>query len=86
MSKFKAKIEKVFSHPVSGNIDPKKLLHALEHYGAKVEVTKQNKAKIFLNDVEYVMPLSHGGNLSKDVVMEVKHFLEKAGLTPDKLD
>ena len=42
MSKFKAKIEKVFSHPVSGNIDPKKLLHALEHYGAKVEVTKQN--------------------------------------------
>ena len=86
MSKFKAKIEKVFSHPVSGNIDPKKLIHALEHYGAKVEVTKQNKVKIFINDLEYVMPLSHGGNLSKDVVVELRHFLEKAGLTPDKLD
>ena len=85
MSKYKAKIEKVFAHPVSGNIDPKKLLHALEHFGAEVELTKQNKAKVFYNGVEYVMPLSHGGNLSKDVVMEVKHFLEKAGLTPEKL-
>jgi hypothetical protein len=86
MSKFKAKIEKVFAHPVSGNIDPKKLLHALEHYGAEVEVTKQNKAKIFLNGLEYVMPLSHGGNLSKDVVVEIRHFLEKAGLTPETLE
>jgi len=86
MSKFKAKIEKVFAHPVSGNIDPKKLIHALEHYGAEVEITKQNKAKIFLNGKEYVMPLSHGGSLSKDVVVELRHFLEEVGLTPDNID
>ncbi len=61
-------------------------MHALEHYGAEVEVTKQNKAKIFLNGEEYVMPLSHGGNLSKDVVIDVKYFLERVGLTPGKLD
>ena len=86
MSKHKAKIEKIFEHPVSGNIDPKKLLSALEHYGARIEHTKQNKAKIFLNDKEFAIPLSHGGNLSKDVVIEIKHFLESAGLTPDTIN
>ena len=85
MSKFKAKIAKIFEHPISGNIDPKKTLHALEHYGAKIDHTKQNKVKIFLNDKEFVMPLSHGGNLSKDVIVDLRHFLEEAQLTPDKI-
>ncbi len=86
MSKFKEKIEKVFEHPTSANIDYKKLFHALEHYGAKIEITKHNKAKIFLNDVEFVMPIPHEHTLPKDLVIEVRHFLEKAGLTPDKIE
>ncbi len=86
MSKFKTKIEKVFEHPTSSNIDQKKLLKALEHYGATVEYTKHNKVKIFLNEKEFVMPLSHEGVLLKDTVVELRHFLESAGLSPDNLD
>lgn len=86
MSKHKAKIEKVFEHPLSSNIDYKKLISALEHYGAKTEMTKTHHVKIFLNDKEYVMPLPHQDtNISKEIVTELRHFLESAGLTPEKL-
>lgn len=82
----KLKIEKVFEHPVSSNIDAKKLLSALEHYGCKVEHTKNNKVKIFFADNEFVLPLPHGDHLQKDSVISLRHFLEEVGLTPDKID
>ncbi len=86
MSKHKAKIEKIFEHPTSANIDYKKLISALEHYGAKVEITKNHHAKIFLNDKEYIMPLPHHDtNVSKEIVVELRHFLENAGLTPENI-
>ena len=86
MSKHKDKIQKIFDHPTSGNIEFKKLIRALEHYGATVEITKHNKAKIFLNEEELVIPIPHEHVLSKDTVIEVRHFLDKVGLTPDNLD
>lgn len=83
--KHKAKIEKLFEHPISGNIDAKRLFSALEHYGITVDVTKHNKAKLSINDEEFVVVLSHGNDLSKDAIVSVKHFLEKVGIVPDKL-
>jgi hypothetical protein len=83
--KSKAKIQKLFEHPVSGNIDVKRLISALEHYGVEVEITKQNKAKLFINDKDFIMALSHGNSLSKDSINKLRHFLEEVGLTPDKL-
>ncbi len=86
MSKHKSKIEKVFTHPISGNIDVKKLLSALEHFGAEVDLTKEHHAKIHYNDKTFSLPLPHGDqSLSKDAVVELRHFLEEVGLTPDKL-
>jgi len=86
MSKHKQKIEKVFEHPISANIDFKKLLSALEHYGAEIDLTKEHHAKIHLKGKMYSMPLPHQGTaLSKDVVVELRHFLEEVGLTPDSL-
>lgn len=83
--KHKAKIEKLFEHPISGNIDAKRLFSALEHYGISVDVTKHNKAKLSINDEEFVVVLSHGNDLSKDSIVSLKHFLEKVGLVPGKL-
>lgn len=83
--KHKAKIEKLFEHPISGNIDAKRLFSALEHYGMSVDVTKHNKAKLTYNDEEFVAVLSHGNDLSKDAIVSLKHFLEKVGLVPDRL-
>ncbi|MCK4974877.1 MAG: hypothetical protein KAR81_06460, partial [Sulfurimonas sp.] len=74
--KHKVKLEKLFEHPISGNIDIKRLLSALEHYGATVEITKHNKAKIFLRGEEFILTLSHKNDLSKDFAIKLKHFLE----------
>ncbi|MCD4667893.1 MAG: hypothetical protein K8R44_04810 [Sulfurimonas sp.] len=83
--KHKVKIEKLFEHPISGNIDAKKMISALEHYGAKIDLTKQHKAKIFVGKDEFILSLSHRNDLSKDSIVNLRHFLEKVGLTPDKL-
>ena len=82
----KLKIEKVFEHPISANIDVKKLISALEHYGVRVELTKKHKAKLFYGESEFVLPLPHGDHLTKDEVVMLRHWLEEVGLTPDKLD
>ncbi len=81
-----AKIEKVFEHPTSANIDVKKLISALEHFGVEVDLTKQHKAKLFYQDKEFVLALPHGDHLSKDEVVSLRHWLEEIGLTPEKLE
>jgi hypothetical protein len=84
--KHKAKIEKVFTHPTPANIDYKKLLSALEHYGVEVDLTKKHKAKLFYNESEFVLALPHGDHLSKDEVIRLRHWLESVGLTPDTVE
>ena len=84
--KHRIKIEKIFEHPISGNIDEKRLLSALEHYGCSIDITKHNRAKIIKDDEECSLSLSHRNYLCKDDVVRIRHFLEKVGLTPDNLD
>ncbi|MDO8455255.1 MAG: hypothetical protein Q7S59_11840 [Sulfurimonas sp.] len=83
--KHKAKLEKLFEHPASGNIDEKRVLSAMEHYGVHVDSSKQNKAKLSMNGHEYVLTLSHGNDLSKDAIVHLRHFLESVDLIPSKL-
>ncbi len=85
MSKHKTKIEKLFEHPLSGNIDADRLISALEHYGVDVEITKHHRVKLFFKAKELVFSLSHRNELSKDTIVKIRHFLEKVGLTPDQL-
>ena len=84
--KHKSKIEKIFEHPVSTNIDVKKLISALEHYGIEVDITKKNKAKLTYENKEFFLALPHSDTLPKDEVISLKHFLEDVGLTPDNID
>ena len=83
--KHKAKIEKVFEHPTSANIDVKKLISALEHYGVEVELTKKHKAKLFYKESEFILALPHGEHLSKDEVISLRHWLSEVGLTPENI-
>jgi len=85
MSKHKEKIGKLFAHPISGNIDAKKVLSALEHYGATVDLNKEHRALIHLNGKEHSLTLSHRPELSKDAIVKLRHYLEEVGVTPDKL-
>ncbi|WP_300366916.1 hypothetical protein [Hydrogenimonas sp.] len=81
----KSKIEKVFEHPISANIDVKKLISALEHYGVEIEVTKKHKVKLFYREKEFVLSLPHDDHLSKDETVRLRHFLEEVELTPDRI-
>ena len=83
--KHQAKIEKLFEHPASGNVNVKRLLSALEHYGVQVDITKHNKAKINFRDKEFTLPLSHNNELNKDSIALMRHFLESVDLVPGKL-
>ena len=83
--KHKAKIEKVFEHPTSSNIDVKKLIAALEHYGVKVELSKKHKAKLFYEESEFVLPLPHSETLPKEEVVTLRRWLEEVGLSPDRI-
>lgn len=62
-----------------------RLIHALEHYGAKVDMSKKHRALVHLNGKEHSMSLSHGNDLSKDTIVKLRHFLEEVNLTPDEL-
>jgi len=85
MSKHKEKIKKIFEHPLSGNIEATKLIHALEHYGAKVDMSKSGRVLIHIQDKEHSLSVSHRNELSKDSIVKLRHFLQEVGLTPDKL-
>ncbi|MDX1347316.1 MAG: hypothetical protein R3189_03590 [Thiomicrorhabdus chilensis] len=85
--KHKVIIEKVFAHPIATNIDWKKLEHALEHFGAEIEISNSNRAKIILRDKEIVIGLPHHGHeiADKAEVTQLRHFLEEVKLTPDTI-
>jgi hypothetical protein len=85
MSKHKLKIEKLFEHPLSGNIDSKKLIHALEYYGVEVDKSKHHRALLHFKNQEHSLTLGHRNELSKDSIMQLRHFLEAVGLTPENL-
>lgn len=85
--KHKVIIEKVFAHPIATNVDWKKLSNTLKHFGAEIEVSNSNKAKIHLNSQELVIGLPHHGHelADKAEITKLRHFLEAAELTPDRV-
>ncbi len=85
MSKHKTKIQKVFEHPLSGNIDITKLVHALEHYGVEIDMSKKHRVLLNYKANKHSLALSHGNDVSKDSLVKLRHYLEEVGLTPDKL-
>lgn len=85
--KHKVILEKIFAHPIATNVDWKKLSNALEHFGATIEVSNSNRAKIFFDNQELIISLPHHGHelADKSEVTKLRHFLELVGLTPDAL-
>ncbi len=79
------KIKKIFSHPIPANLDVKKVISALEHFGVEVQQTKKHTAKLFFENKEAILQLPHSDHFTKDEVVKLRHILEDFGLTPDKL-
>jgi hypothetical protein len=73
----------LFAHPVSANIDPKKVLHVFEELGAEVGNASGNRVKIKFNGHTAAFPHAQH-SLSKDEVVELRKFLEQCGINPEK--
>lgn len=72
----------LFSHPVSANIDFKKVIHLLEEIGAEVDHKSGNRIGVKMNHHSVALPHAHH-SLPKDEVAQVRKFLESCGITPD---
>lgn len=85
--KHKVIIEKIFAHPIATNVDWKKLQHALEHFGAEIDISNTNKAKVILRGQEIVLGVPHHGHelADKTEITKLKHFLESVELTPETI-
>jgi hypothetical protein len=73
----------LFAHPISANIDFKKVMHLLEDAGAEVENRPKNRVAVKLQGQVALFTHAHR-DLSKDEVVQVRKFLESCGFTPAK--
>lgn len=72
----------LFSHPISANIDFRKVVHLFEDLGAEVENRSGNRVHIKLNGHSAVF--AHGQHdLPKEEVVQIRKFFETCGITPD---
>lgn len=85
--KHKLIIQKLFSHPMPTNIQWKKLMTTLEHFGVQVEITSANKAKLIKDGHETLLTLPHRGHEfdDKTEISHLKTFLETVSITPETI-
>ena len=73
----------LFAHPISANIDFKKVMHVFEELGAEVENRAGNRVHVKLNNQSAIFTHAQH-SLPKEEVVQVKKFLETCGVTPEK--
>ena len=73
----------LFAHPLSANVDFKKVIHLLEDLGAEVDNKPGNRVGVMLNGRSAAFTHAHR-DLPKEEVIRVRKFLETCGITPAK--
>src|SRR5215472_14742154 len=86
----------LFAHPLSANVDFKKVVHLLEDLGAEVDNKPGNRVGVMLNgrSAAFTRATATSGaaavaahahrDLPKEEVVRVRKFLETCGITPAK--
>jgi len=75
-------LEAIFAHPIAMNLKWTEVEHFFDHVGADVR-HHGGRATVILNGEEMTFHVPHTKTLSsKDEVMQIRHFLERAGVTP----
>jgi hypothetical protein len=83
MSHHQRTLEHIFAHPVSTNIRWNDVVHLVQHLGGLVEPAHGGREKVTLNGVERTFHVPHSKSIeSKDEVVQLRHFLESAGVKP----
>ena len=71
----------MLEHPVSANIAFKDVEHLLSELGAKLESRSGDRVAVTLDGQSAVFHRSHH-SLSKDDVVNFRHFLKERGVDP----
>jgi hypothetical protein len=75
-------LEAIFAHPISANIDFKDVESMLSDLGAEIDNRSKARIGVTLNGHTAAFHHAHH-SLPKDEVVQIRHFLEKCGVSPD---
>jgi hypothetical protein len=74
-------IEKIFSHPSSGNIEWRQVTSLLEAVGTATE-EHNGKLRVTLGDETEVLQPPHGKDIDQQMIVDLRRMLRRAGLAP----
>jgi hypothetical protein len=75
-------LEAIFRHPLAHNLEWREVVHLMDQLGASHE--KSNSEFVFeVGGERQLIRRPHGKDLTTDEVLEFRHFLERAGCSPD---
>ena len=74
-------VERIFSHPSSGNVEWRQVLSLLETIGTTTE-EHTGRLKVTLGgDTEVVQP-PRGKDIDKQLIVDLRRMLRRAGIVP----
>ncbi len=77
-------LERLFAHPIAMNLHWGDVVKLFEAVGATTEFVHGGRQKFTLQGKDHTFHIPHSGVLdSKDEVMQIRHFLEGCGVTPE---
>jgi hypothetical protein len=74
-------IEKIFSHPSSGNIEWRQVTSLLEAVGTATE-EHNGKLRVTLGGETEVLQPPHGKDIDQQMIVDLRRMLRRAGLAP----
>jgi hypothetical protein len=74
-------LEKIFSHPSSGNVEWRQVKALLESVGTATE-EHNGKLKVTLGGQTEVLQPPHGKDIDQHMIVDLRRMLRRAGLAP----
>jgi hypothetical protein len=76
-------VEKIFSHPASGNVEWREVLSLVEAVGTAVQ-QHNGKVKVTIGTETEVMRPPRGKDVDKQTIVDLRRMLDDAGFTPGR--
>lgn len=76
-------LEKILRHPASGNIEWRQVRSLLDAVGTVIE-EHNGKLKVTLGDETEVLQPPRGKDIDKQLIVDLRRMLTRAGFTPDQ--
>jgi hypothetical protein len=74
-------VEKIFSHPASGNVEWREVISLVEAIGSAVQ-QHNGKLQVTIGPETEVMTPPRGKDVDKQTIVDLRRMLEGAGLDP----